>query len=121
MRAAERIVMAEKIKELREERGLSRQQVADALDLSLTAIAGYEQGYRIPRIENLQDLAKFFKVSIDYLVGSTDERGSDVTVSVLKLMFPPPQKSHKKVTSQNFFPCFLLLHRHKKSPQNITK
>ena len=65
MRAAERIVMAERIKQLREERGLTRQQMADALNLSLTAIAGYEQGYRVPRLEYLQDIAKFFKVSIE--------------------------------------------------------
>jgi len=85
MRAAERIVMAERIKQLREERGLTRQQMADALNLSLTAIAGYEQGYRVPRLEYLQDIAKFFKVSIDYIIGTTEEKGSEVTVNAVKI------------------------------------
>lgn len=79
MRPAERVIIAERIKELREERGLTRQQLANALDISLTAVAGYEQGYRVPKFDILQDLSKFFRVPIEYLVGGVREKG---TVSV---------------------------------------
>lgn len=79
MRPAERVIIAERIKELREERGLTRQQLANALNISLTAVAGYEQGYRVPKFDILQDLSKFFRVPIEYLVGGVREKG---TVSV---------------------------------------
>jgi transcriptional regulator with XRE-family HTH domain len=76
MKPADRIKLAERLKELREERGLSRQQLGDALNLSPTAIAGYEQGYRVPKLGNMQDLASFFTVSLEYLIGKTDDKES---------------------------------------------
>jgi len=82
VRPIERAILAERIKGLRDERGLTRQQLADALEISLTAVAGYEQGYRMPKFDILRDLSKFFRVPIEYLVGSTDDKGTTTVNNV---------------------------------------
>lgn len=64
-----------RIKELRTERDLTQQALADALGISKQAISAYEQGNRKPNFEIADALAEFFGVSIGYLSGSLDERG----------------------------------------------
>jgi len=58
--------------ELRRERNLSQVHLAEKTGLSNAAIANYELGKRIPTMSSLITLAKFFDVSIDYLVGVKD-------------------------------------------------
>lgn len=57
------------LKNLREEKGLSRQQVADMLGISKRTIESYEYGNREPNIEMICKLADFYEVSIDCLLG----------------------------------------------------
>ena len=58
------------LKTLREEKDLTQAQLAEKLNFnSRTVIANWESGKRMPDIENLKILAKFFGVTIDYLVG----------------------------------------------------
>lgn len=59
------------LKNLREEKGLSRQQVADMLGISKRTIESYEYGNREPNIEMICKLADFYEVSIDCLLGRT--------------------------------------------------
>lgn len=63
-----------RLKELREERGLTQIQLAEALHLSKGAIGNYEAGKRKPRFEDLEAIADFFNVELDYLYGRTNER-----------------------------------------------
>lgn len=67
---------SERLQELRVEQNLSQNQLAKALNNELTnsAISLWELGKRSPNLEALIVLAKYFKVSIDYLAGLTDER-----------------------------------------------
>ena len=59
-----------KIKELREEHGeLSQRQLAAALNVTQASISRWEQNQLSIRGENLIKLAKYFKVSIDSLLG----------------------------------------------------
>ncbi|MBQ9734679.1 MAG: helix-turn-helix transcriptional regulator [Clostridia bacterium] len=60
-----------KLKELRKERGLTNQQMADFLGVSKGSYNYYELGKTEPSIDTLKKLADFFCVSIDYLVGSS--------------------------------------------------
>lgn len=61
---------AKRLKELRDEKGLTQVELARKLNFKNgTVISNWETGARIPDIENLIVLAKFFGVSIDYLVG----------------------------------------------------
>ena len=55
------------IKDLRTERGISRNQLSIAVGASESAIAMYEQGERIPRDEMKCRIAKYFGVSIESL------------------------------------------------------
>ncbi len=57
------------IKELREERNLTQQQLASALNVDKSTIAKYETGDRLPNIEMSVKLALFFNVTTDYLFG----------------------------------------------------
>ena len=57
------------IKELREERNLTQQQLASALNVDKSTIAKYETGDRLPNIEMSVKLALFFNVTTDYLLG----------------------------------------------------
>ena len=60
----------EVLKELREEKGLSQAQLADKLGYkSGTTIAKWELGERTPELNNLIALAKYFEVTLGYLVG----------------------------------------------------
>lgn len=57
------------IKELREERNSTQQQLASALNVDKSTIAKYETGDRLPNIEMSVKLALFFNVTTDYLFG----------------------------------------------------
>lgn len=62
-----------RIKELRENLNLTQTELGKKLNLSQITISGYERGYRDPDLETLLKLAKFFNVSIDYLLGASLE------------------------------------------------
>ncbi len=61
-----------KLKELRKEKGISQLKLALILNTSQNTISRYETGEREPGINELIKLAEYFNVSIDYLVGRTD-------------------------------------------------
>jgi len=63
---------SERLKELREEKGLNLATLGKELGVSYVAIGRWERGTRIPNMDSLIAIAKFFNVSIDYLVGSKD-------------------------------------------------
>lgn len=63
---------AERLKELREEKGLSLSQLGKEIGISYVAIGRWEKKQRIPNIESLVILAKFFGVTTDYLLGLED-------------------------------------------------
>lgn len=63
---------AKRLKELREENNLSQAMLASQVGLTHTAIGLWEQNKRIPNLEAAIRLAKFFKVSLDYLSGLED-------------------------------------------------
>ena len=63
---------AERLKELRLEKELSQNQLAKNLGLTHTAIHLWEQNKRVPNLDALILIAKYFNVSIDYLAGLED-------------------------------------------------
>lgn len=65
-------IFAERLKELRIEKNLSLKEVAKGIGTSDVAISRWENELRIPNIENLYSIAKFFGVSADYLIGLED-------------------------------------------------
>lgn len=73
-------MLAERLKTLREERGLTQADLGELLHLSSTAYGYYERGERDPSTETLQALADFYNCSVDYLLGLTDVRKRSVRV-----------------------------------------
>lgn len=64
----------ERIKELRLEKGMTHKELAEALGLSESAISMYENGHRIPPIYRIDNIAQYFHVTENYLLGKTDHR-----------------------------------------------
>lgn len=58
----------EKLQELRKSRGLTQEELAEALFVSRTAISKWESGRGYPSIDSLKEISKFFSVTIDDLL-----------------------------------------------------
>ena len=70
------VTMAQRIEQLRTEKGLSRPALSQALGLPRTAAEKFETGRATPTKEQQEKLARFFDVSLFYLKGETDDRTS---------------------------------------------
>ena len=66
------VLLGQRLKELREERGLTQKQLADSLGLNSVTYLHYEKSQHEPPLAVLIEMAKFFDVSTDYLLGITD-------------------------------------------------
>ena len=66
------IILGERLKELREERKLTQKQLAQLLGLHSVTYLHYEKSQREPPLSVLVNMANFFDVSTDYLLGLTD-------------------------------------------------
>lgn len=62
-------IFFDRLKELRIEKGIGQIELAKAINVSKGIISLWENGLREPKLSNLIALAKFFEVSLDYLVG----------------------------------------------------
>lgn len=61
-----------KLKELRNERNLTQRDIASFLNIRQQSYLRYEQNTGEPSLETLVNIAKFFEVSTDYLLGLED-------------------------------------------------
>jgi len=62
----------EKLQQLRKEKGLTQEQLAEELYVSRTAISKWESGKGYPNIESLKSISKLFVVSIDVLLSGEE-------------------------------------------------
>ena len=62
----------EKLQELRKNRGLTQEELAEVLFVSRTAVSKWESGRGMPNIESLKAISKFFAVSLDDLLSSEE-------------------------------------------------
>jgi len=69
------MVFGDRLKELREEKGITQKDLGKVINISDRVIGYYEANDRFPKDENiLKMIADFFNVSVDYLVGRTSPR-----------------------------------------------
>lgn len=61
-----------KLRELREAKHLNQQKLAMELNITQAAISKYELGLSEPDIAMLKNIANYFHVSVDYLIGFSD-------------------------------------------------
>ena len=72
-----------RMKELRQERGITMKDAAQQLNLPYTTYVNYEKGTREPNSETLIQIANFFNTSIDYLLGKSNTRIDDRVLDVV--------------------------------------
>lgn len=70
----ENLRFGERLRYLRKGRGLQQGELGELFGLSPSAIGSYERGLREPSYRHLIAFAEYFNVSIDYLLGTTEER-----------------------------------------------
>jgi transcriptional regulator with XRE-family HTH domain len=66
------MTLAQMLTNLRKEKGLSQQEVAEYVIVSRQAVSRWEQGRSNPSTENLISLAKLYQIPVDTLVGISD-------------------------------------------------
>ena len=74
----------ERLKELRQERGLSQTELAKAIDTAQPNITRWENGINDPTSTQLTKLADFFGCSTDFLLGREDDFGVKINSSAEK-------------------------------------
>lgn len=62
------------LRNLRIEYKISQEKLATTLGVTRSAVAQWENGFTIPSNEMLNKLCDYFNVSLDYLMGRTDQR-----------------------------------------------
>ena len=67
-------MLGDRIKLLRNEQGMTQEQLGDYLNLSRSSVKGYENDGVEPSLSVLVKLADIFNVSLDYLLGRTKEK-----------------------------------------------
>lgn len=62
----------EKLQELRKNKGLTQEELAESLYISRTAVSKWESGRGMPSIESLKAISKFFAVTLDELLSGEE-------------------------------------------------
>jgi len=73
----------EKLMELRKEKNMTRQELADTLGISRASLEYYEKGQRTPDINMLYRLSEVFNISADYLLGRSSIKGDSMEINVM--------------------------------------
>jgi transcriptional regulator with XRE-family HTH domain len=71
-------MIGDRLRLLREEKKFTKRKLAQELDLKYSTYCGYESGAREPASDSLTLFSKYYNVSIDYILGLTQERTTDV-------------------------------------------
>ena len=87
-------MVADRIKYLREQNGLSQVNLAKQLGITRSSVNAWESGISVPSTQYLVELAHIFKVSADYLLGLNNT----VTVSVEGLTEMDIQIVHRLIS-----------------------
>jgi len=66
----------ERFKKLRKEKNYTQEELANKFHTTKSSISKYENNRSIPEVPTLEKYANFFNVSVDYLLGRTDQRQS---------------------------------------------
>ena len=62
-----------RFKELRNENNVTQQELGKVLGVTKMAISHWESGHSEPSIQQIIEIARFFDVTTDYLLGAIDE------------------------------------------------
>jgi transcriptional regulator with XRE-family HTH domain len=87
--------IGQRVREAREAKGLSQEELGAALGYTATAISYFEAGSRKVRLEDLQRVAQVLDIDLDYLLPHVEDRASpvDIRLRASKRLLP----DHRKV------------------------
>ena len=71
-------MIANKIKILRENKGLSQKALADKLGITRSSVNAWEQGISVPSTQYIVELATLFEVSTDYLLNFKNDNAINI-------------------------------------------
>ena len=86
--------LGERLRTLREERGYYQKKVSDDLSIKQNTLSGYEGNKRVPNAEMLDKIAKYYGVTIDYLMGS------ESSINELETVFPEGVKVLRRASKE---------------------
>ena len=72
------MAFAERLKELRKQAHLTQVELAKRLGIGQSSYADWERGKKKPTQENLVKIAQILNVSVDYLVGNSENKDEDL-------------------------------------------
>ena len=79
-----RLIIGEKIKQLRQEQGLTQEQLAEALNISSQAVSKWENAIAYPDITLVPAIAEFFEISCDALLTNDGRTGYEEIESIIQ-------------------------------------
>lgn len=88
-------MLGQNIRMLRQARGLSQVDLGKRLNVSKQSISNWENDNIMPSVETLVQMADFFSVSTDYLLGRIDKQYLDVSG------LTPSQITHLQVLAED--------------------
>lgn len=68
------MTFGQRLKHLMDEKEITQKEVSENLNIAISTFNGYANDYREPDFSTLTSIGKYFGVSVDYLLGITDER-----------------------------------------------
>ena len=93
-------IFGKRLRMLRQERELTAEELGKLIDKGRSTVTHYETNRRSPDIDDLMKIAKFFEVSVSYLIGETNERDTavfhtDVNGHDLAITYRPGDIDHE--------------------------
>lgn len=100
------------LRQLRIDKGLTQKQLADKLELSVTAVSKYELGTAYPPFEKMRGISAVFNVTMDYLYGmekstsistvNLSGKQADILRSLADVFRKQNGLSDKKITEEQY-------------------
>jgi transcriptional regulator with XRE-family HTH domain len=77
------VVFMKRLKLLRRDKDITQPELAEILGVSKGAVGHWEAGSREPNLEMVTEIARFFRVSVDYLCGISSFRQEEEAIDYL--------------------------------------
>lgn len=87
------LTFGEKLKQLREEKGLSKKRVADDLNIKYSTYAGYENQGKKPYMERIIAIAEYFNKPVEYLIGCQSKHPEEQNLKSFNDLFSLPKNT----------------------------
>lgn len=98
-------MFAEKLKEIRKSNNITQEELASYLSISKQAVSSWEIGKSEPDTNTIKEIANYFNVTVDYLVGGSTSNDEEYNNLYNEIMNNPDLKivfrEAKEMTTQD--------------------